>query len=135
MIHQARSRQRKSWRLFLSIPFIYIMVLPIGLLDVCVCIYQAVCFPLYDIKKVSRNQYLRFDRAAHPGLDAIDRLQCNYCSYANGILSFAREVAKQTEYYWCPIRNKIGGNFIAPEHHQDFAAYTDQEKLEQLIKK
>lgn len=28
-----------------------------------------------------------------------------YCSYVNGLLSYAAEVAWRTEKYWCPIKH------------------------------
>ena len=41
-----------SWRHMLSALVIYPMIVPIVLLDTGVSLYQALCFPLYRIKKV-----------------------------------------------------------------------------------
>jgi hypothetical protein len=41
-------------------PLIYAMIVPLLLLDLCVTIYQVVCFPVYQIQKVSRSDYLVF---------------------------------------------------------------------------
>ena len=30
---------------------------------------------------------------------------CLYCSYGNGVLAYAVEVAGRTEQHWCPIRH------------------------------
>ena len=38
-------------------------------------------------------------------LNAIEKINCAYCSYANGLLAYVREVASRTEEYWCPIKH------------------------------
>ena len=38
-------------------------------------------------------------------LNAIERLNCVYCGYANGLIGFVREIASRTEQYWCPIKH------------------------------
>jgi hypothetical protein len=32
-------------------------------------------------------------------------VNCTFCSYANGLIAYVREVAARTEQYWCPIRH------------------------------
>jgi hypothetical protein len=76
-----------------------------ALLDLFVSVYQAACFPAYGIPKVRRRDYLTFDRADLPYLNAIEKFNCLYCSYANGVLAYAREIAARTEQYWCPIKH------------------------------
>jgi len=120
--------------MILSMPFIYGMTLPLVFIDIATRIYQAACFPLYGMKMVERRRYTRFDRSKIAHLDRIDRLHCDYCSYANGVVAYVKEVLMQTEYYWCPIRNKIGTDFKEPAHHKDFAAYPDKEKLAEIIR-
>lgn len=68
-------------------------------------IYQAVCFPAYGLVKVRRIDYLVFDRRHLAYLNALEKLNCAYCSYANGIIAFVREVAGLTEKHWCPIKH------------------------------
>jgi hypothetical protein len=70
-----------------------------------VALYQAVCFPVYGIPQVRRRDYLVFDRGQLAYLNAIEKLNCAYCSYANGLLALVREVAARTEEYWCPIKH------------------------------
>ena len=86
-------------------PVIYSLFIPISLLDLLVCIYQAVCFPLYHIPRVSRKEYVVIDRHRLAYLNYIEKLNCAYCGYANGVLAYAREVASRTEQYWCPIKH------------------------------
>ncbi|MFA7275813.1 MAG: hypothetical protein WC043_03310 [Pseudobdellovibrionaceae bacterium] len=94
-------------RLFmiLTAPFIYAVLIPIVLLDALVSLYQCVCFPVYGIPKVTRGNYMIFDRANLNYLNAIEKINCAYCSYGNGVISYAREVASRTEQYWCPIKH------------------------------
>lgn len=89
----------------LTAPMIYLGWLPFIVLDLFVTLCQAVCFPVWRIPKVKRSDYLFFDRADLPCLNAIERFNCFYCSYANGIAAYAREVATRTEQYWCPIKH------------------------------
>ena len=35
----------------------------------------------------------------------IEKFNCLYCSYANGVAAYVREVAARTEQYWCPIKH------------------------------
>jgi hypothetical protein len=89
----------------LTLPFIYGLALPLVFLDASVSLYQAVCFPVYGIPKVHRQDYLVFDRAQLEYLNAIEKAHCAYCSYANGLIGYAREIAARTEQYWCPIKH------------------------------
>ena len=135
MIHEVRRKQRGRFHLYATMPFIYGMLIPIALLDLCTRIYQAICFPIYGIELVDRKPYTRYDRKNLPYLDWIDKLNCNYCMYANGTVAYVREVFKRTEFNWCPIKNKMGGNFKAPEHHKDFAAYNNKQELDTILHK
>jgi hypothetical protein len=89
----------------LTIPFIYGMAVPLLLLDAGFSAYQAACFPVYGIARVRRREHFVFDRARLPYLNAIQKAHCTYCSYANGVLGYAREITARTEQYWCPIKH------------------------------
>ncbi|MFN3656017.1 MAG: hypothetical protein ACK4UO_02035 [Pseudolabrys sp.] len=89
----------------LTAPVIYAGIVPFLLLDLFVSAYQAVCFPIYGIPKVKRADYLVFDRHHLAYLNALEKLNCAYCSYANGLIAFTREIAARTEQYWCPIKH------------------------------
>jgi hypothetical protein len=91
--------------MILTAPAIYALVIPLLLLDLFVAIYQTVCFPVYGIPRVHRGDYLAFDRGQLAYLNAVEKLNCAYCSYANGVLAYVREVAARTEEYWCPIKH------------------------------
>ncbi len=105
---------RESWLSFLSrtrplvvltAPVIYALIVPLVLLDLFVTIYQAVCFPIYGIEKVRRDDHIAIDRHHLAYLNGLQKLNCVYCGYANGLIAFAREVAARTEAYWCPIKH------------------------------
>ena len=89
----------------LTAPVIYALIGPLLLLDLFVTTYQAVCFPVYGIPKARRSDYLVFDRHHLSYLNAIEKLNCAYCSYANGLIAYVREIAGRTEQYWCPIKH------------------------------
>jgi hypothetical protein len=91
----------------LTAPIIYSLIIPFVLLDLFVTIYQTVCFPTYGIPKVRRADYFAFDRRHLAYLNAIERLNCEYCTYANGVIAYVREIASRTEQYWCPIKHAM----------------------------
>jgi len=91
----------------LTAPVIYSVIIPLVLLDLFITIYQAICFPAYGIPKVRRADYFAFDRRHLAYLNAVERLNCEYCTYANGLIAYAREVVSRTEQYWCPIKHAM----------------------------
>lgn len=91
--------------LILTIPVIWGALIPALLMDLTVSLYQLVCFPIYGIRRVRRGEYIIIDRQALSYLNWIEKLNCVYCGYFNGLLGFVREVAARTEQYWCPVRH------------------------------
>jgi hypothetical protein len=89
----------------LTAPVIYAVAIPLVLLDLMVTLYQTVCFPVYGIPKVKRSDYLVFDRHHLAYLNALEKLNCFYCAYANGLMPYFAEVVGRTEQYWCPIKH------------------------------
>lgn len=105
-------------------PVVYALVVPIALLDLGVCLYQLVCFPIWGIARVRRADYIVIDRQFLAYLNAIEKLNCVYCSYANGVIAFACEAASRTEQYWCPIKH--ASRIKAPhERYRQFLDYGD----------
>ncbi|MDH4134985.1 MAG: hypothetical protein OEV31_09335 [Gammaproteobacteria bacterium] len=86
-------------------PIIYGMIVPLLLLDLCVSFYQWVCFPVYRMARVKREDYFVYDRQHLAYLNFFERWHCTYCSYANGLLAYATEIVARTEQYFCPIRH------------------------------
>ena len=89
----------------LTAPVIYSVFLAFVILDLFVSLYQAVCFPIYGIPKVRRRDYIALDRHHLQYLNGIEKFNCAYCSYGNGLLAYASEIASRTEQYWCPIKH------------------------------
>ena len=89
----------------ITAPIIYFMIIPMLLLDLTVTLYQACCFPIYRIAKVQRTDYIVFDRHQLGYLNFYERLHCEYCAYANGLLAYAVEIVARTEQYFCPIKH------------------------------
>jgi hypothetical protein len=123
------------WQVLLSAPLVYACVLPLLALDLFITIYQQVCFRVYGIPTVRRADYLVFDRADLPYLNALERLNCAYCSYGNGVAAYVREVAARTEQYWCPIKH-ARRQLAAHERYVRFFEFGDarayREGLERL---
>lgn len=90
---------------YLTAPIIWACLIPALFLDGIVSLYQAICFPIYKIVKVKRSDYIIVDRHRLGYLNAIEKLNCFYCSYFNGLMGYVSEIAGRTEQYWCPIRH------------------------------
>ncbi len=97
---------RARWAVVLSSPLLYLCVMPFLFLDLFASLYQAVCFPIYGIPKVLRRDYIVFDRVKLRYLNALERVNCLYCSYANGVAPYVAEIAARTEQHWCPIQHE-----------------------------
>lgn len=110
-----------SLRNILSSPFIYSMIVPFLILDAFISVYQAICFPLYRIQKVERRKYIVIDRHRLSYLNLIEKFNCVYCGYANGLLGYCREIGARTEEYWCPIKHAT--RILNPQHR--YARFAD----------
>lgn len=111
---------------FLTAPVIYAMAAPLLTLDLALLIYQQICFRAYGIRRVRRSDYLVIDRHHLNYLNGIEKFNCMYCGYANGLMAYAQEIVAQTEQFWCPLKHasRIHG---AHNRYSDFADYGDAE--------
>ncbi len=100
-------------------PFLYGLAVPLGLLDAAVSLYQAVCFRLWSVPQVRRSDYVGFSRHELTYLTRAQRVNCAYCSYANGLLAYASEIASVTEQFWCPIQQPSP----PPAPHERYAGF------------
>lgn len=109
-------------------PVIYIQIVPLLFLDLAVSLYQLIVFPVYGIAKVPRDDFIVIDRHHLSYLNWIEKLNCAYCGYANGLLAFSREIAGRSEEYWCPIKHarKTRGQHRRYFH---FAEYGDADEF------
>jgi len=141
---EAKARHRKlskrihrylmesSFLVLLTTPIIWSCLIPIAALDLIITIYQALCFPIYGIPKVRRRDYLLMDRHRLAYLNFLEKLNCQYCGYGNGVLAYAAEVAGRTEQYWCPIKHALRMKSMH-SRYRFFFDYGDAEHYRQQI--
>lgn len=120
---------------FVTAPVIWSVVLPALLLDGFMSAYQFICFPVYKIPKVKRRQFIIIDRQALSYLNAIEKVNCVYCAYFNGLIAYIQEIAARTEQYWCPIKHARRMSYTH-SRYKYFFDYGDgegyREKLEEV---
>ncbi|PTV96454.1 hypothetical protein C8J27_102248 [Rhodobacter aestuarii] len=134
-VRDAHRMARVRWWLFLrrtrllvvlTAPFIYAVFIPFVLLDLFVTIYQRVCFPVYGIALVKRRDHVVIDRQNLAYLNIVQKVNCMYCGYGNGVVSYVREVAARTEQYWCPIKHAQRVKGVHP-YYGNFCDFGDAE--------
>lgn len=125
---------RSELRNIVSAPVIYALIVPFAALDLAVTLYQATCFPLYRVPRVQRRRHIVLDRHQLRYLNSIEKLNCAYCGYASGVLTYAREVAARTEQYWCPIKH---ARKIRDQHrrYHAFADFGDAESYPETLRR
>ena len=110
-------------------PIIYSMVVPLLFLDICVSFYQASCFPVYHIAKVSRHDFIIFDRQELKYLDWVSKFHCTYCAYGVGVVAFVSAVIGRTEAYFCPIKHQARNN-PAPQAPAPYLEYEEPDDFD-----
>jgi len=121
-------------RNILSIPFIYSMIVPLAFMDITITLYQHICFRLYNIARVNRADYVVIDRHQLSYLNAIEKLNCVYCGYGNGVIAYSREIISRTEQYWCPVKHarKVVGTH---RRYDQFLGFGDGENYQAHVLK
>ena len=113
----------------LTAPVIYGLIVPMLILDLAVTLYMWICFPVYGIARVRRRDYILIDRHHLAYLNGLQKLNCVYCGYGNGLFAFVHEVAGRTEAYWCPIKH--ASRVRAP--HSQYSGFLDYGEEEDFI--
>ena len=90
---------------FIAAPIIWFCVVPALFMDLVISFYQLICFPIYNIPKVKRSDHIVIDHQSLGYLNTIEKFNCIYCSYFNGLIAYVREIAARTEQHWCPIKH------------------------------
>lgn len=117
----------------LSAPFIYGMIVPFAVLDASLWLYQQVCFRLYRVPRVRRSRYIFLDRHQLAYLNGIEKFNCIYCGYGNGLMGYAREIVARTEQYWCPVKH--ARRILDPHRrYARFAEFGDSEAYQAHLK-
>lgn len=118
----------------LTAPVIYSLIVPITLLDTGISVYQHICFRVYGIPLVKRSDFLAIDHQYLAYLNSIEKLNCMYCGYANGVIAYSREIAARTEQFWCPIKHARRTRDLH-SHTTAFADYGDADGYKQALDK
>lgn len=121
-----------SFLVLLTTPIIWFCLVPFAFLDLVITIYQALCFPIYGIPKVRRSEYILLDRHRLAYLNFVEKLNCEYCAYGNGVLAYVAEIAARTEQYWCPIKHALRVKSMH-SRYRFFFDYGDAEHYRQQI--
>ncbi|HVY71274.1 MAG TPA: hypothetical protein VHH73_15180 [Verrucomicrobiae bacterium] len=128
------ARYLREARLFsiLSAPVIWFCIVPVVFMHLVANAYQFICFPIYGIPKVRRRDYIIMDRRRLRYLNSVERFNCVYCEYVNGLLAYVQEIAGRTEQYWCPIKHAVS---LKTRHsrYPHFLDYGDAEHFRQKI--
>jgi len=123
--HKDRSPKQLAKNI-LSAPIIYSMIIPTVFLDAFVELYQQTCFRLYGIPLNARTKYIKIDRHKLKYLNTLEKINCVYCGYSNGVFNYVSKIAGDTEKHWCGIRHKETENFMPAKHQKNFIAYNDE---------
>ncbi len=108
----------------LTAPVIWSCLFPAVFMDLVMTFYQAICFPIYGIPKVKRKDYIVVDRHYLSYLNGLEKLNCVYCGYFNGLIGYVQEIAARTEQYWCPIKHARKTRFVHGRYSK-FLSYGD----------
>lgn len=101
-----RAKLLSNFLHLVTAPIIWLGLVPAVLMDLFVSIYQKTCFPVYGIAQAKRSDFVFFDREHLHYLSWLERINCAYCSYFNGVAAYTKEVAARTEQYFCPLKHK-----------------------------
>jgi hypothetical protein len=116
----------------LSAPIIWALLIPVILMDLFISVYQAICFPIYGIPKVRRQEYIVMDRRYLSYLNIIEKFNCLYCGYFNGVIAYVQEISARTEQYWCPIKHARKLKYIH-SRYKNFFDYGDAKSYRENI--
>jgi hypothetical protein len=112
----------------LTIPVIWACLFPALFMDLVVSIFQMICFPVYSIPKVKRQDYIIIDRQYLSYLNLIEKINCCYCGYFIGLIGYVQEIAARTEQYWCPIKHARRTG-VTHSRYKKFLDYGDGERF------
>jgi hypothetical protein len=121
-----------KWLSIITAPVIWSCAVPVGLLDLWATVYQFICFPAYGIPKVRRADFVVMDRRKLAYLNGIEKFNCVYCEYVNGLIAYVQEIAGRTEQYWCPIKHALRLKTMH-SRYPHFLDYGDAEEYRRRI--
>ena len=113
--------QRKFLHIIIS-PLIYFCSIGLITFDIFLELYHRTTFPIYKYNYIDRKKYIKIDRHKLQYLSFIEKVNCAYCGYANGLIQYTQVILAFTEEYWCGIKHE---NSIQ-DHQKDFIEYGDK---------
>jgi len=117
----------------LTVPIIWFIAIPALFMDLTVSIYQFICFKIYGIPEVKRSDYIVIDRQNLAYLNLIEKANCVYCEYFNGLIAYVQEIGARTEQFWCPIKHARKLASIHNRYHK-FLEYGDHKEYKSRLK-
>ena len=118
-----------------TIPFIYGMIVVLVIADISFEIYHRICFPIYGIPYLQRSRYIKIDRHRLSYLNILEKFNCLYCGYANGLLHYMSVIAAETESYWCGIKHEKDSQYIPAVHEKNFLPYGDEKAYRKFLQR
>ena len=97
---------KASFLNILTVPVIWFCIIPALFLD------------------LRRSDYIVIDRQSLRYLNPIEKINCVYCGYFTGLISYVQEIAARTEQYWCPIKHARKSGSIHSRYYK-FMDYCD----------
>lgn len=86
--------------------------------DLVITLYQQIYFSIMKIPQIDRRKFIKIERYRLGKLNVLQKASCAYCEYANGLTSYAKAIANQTEIYSCAI--KYPHHFPGQEYQKHF---------------
>jgi hypothetical protein len=83
---------------------------------------------------MQRRDYFVYDREYLAYLNIIEKMNCAYCSYLNGLIAYLQEIVGRTEQFWCPIKHAGHLKNLHSRYHK-FISYGDAAKYRADIQK
>lgn len=121
---------KRFFKHLITVPLVSTLIIPLVIADLWVEIYHRLCFPLYRLPRVKRENYIKImDRFRLPYLNILQKIYCAYCGYGNGLIRYWTKIAADTEGYWCGIQHKKVPNFAPPKYQADFAEYGNEQEF------
>lgn len=117
----------------LTVPVIWFCIVPALFMDLTVTVFQCICFRVYKIPRVDRGRYIIIDRHSLSYLNMIEKINCMYCGYFNGLIAYIQEIAARTEQFWCPIKHARKLATMHSRYHK-FLEYGDCKDYQQRLK-
>lgn len=121
-----KRKMKVGFREYLFSPVVYLFAIPLVLFHISIEIYHRLAFWGYKIPYVSMREFFIFDRHNIRHLSKIEKVNCVYCSYANGLMAYSKEIAARSERYWCPFKHKDKNPSQPHSHYENFIDFYER---------